>query len=230
MLRLYKEPQWDSLRATLFGKFYESIVASYFKETLGFTVYDRSIAILVDYLESLSKEELTGRVENLITEGRVDRGIAEAVVVRLINALNAAKRKRFNPDLVLEEKGKYYIVEMQIWPVWTRRRYGSSDLSWNTIINEGVALIPRVLATKVKVGGREVPVSGFYYVTYSRGPDHSAIEDLFKAITAREFKLLYIKEIIRECHNYDWYKSIIQTVRKNVNDFLENLERGTIDL
>jgi hypothetical protein len=70
MLRLYKEPQWDSLKATLFGKFYESIVTSYFKETLGFTVYDRSIAILMDYLESLSKEELMGRVENLITEGR----------------------------------------------------------------------------------------------------------------------------------------------------------------
>jgi hypothetical protein len=63
--------------------------------------------------------------------------------------------------LVLEEKGKYYIAEMQIWPVWTRRRCSSSDLLRNTIINEGVALIPRVLATKVKVGGREVPVSGF---------------------------------------------------------------------
>jgi hypothetical protein len=91
--------------------------------------------------------------------------------------------------LVLEEKAKYYIVEMQIWSIWSR--YSSGDLLWNTIINEGVTLIPRVLAAKVKVGGKEVPVSGFCYVTYSRGPDHSAM-DLFKTITAREFKLLYI--------------------------------------
>jgi hypothetical protein len=75
-----------------------------------------------------------------------------------------------------------------------------------------------------------VPVSVSTYVTYSRGSDHSSIEDFFKAITIREFKLLYIKEIIRECHSHDWYKNIIQNVREHVNDFLENLERGAIYL
>jgi hypothetical protein len=102
---------------------------------------------------------------------------------------------------------------MQIWPVWIRSMYGSSDLSWRVIMNEGVTPIPRVLATKIKVGGEEVPVSGFYYVTYSRGSDHSCIEDFFKAVITREFKLLYIKEIIRECHSHDWYKNIIQNER-----------------
>jgi hypothetical protein len=119
---------------------------------------------------------------------------------------------------------------MQVWPVWTRSKYGSSDFSWKVIRNEGVAPIPRVLATKVKVGGREVLVSGFYYVAYRRGPEHSSIEDFFKAITTREFKLFYIEEIVRECHSYDWYKSIIRNVREHVNDFLEKLERGAIDL
>jgi hypothetical protein len=35
--------------------------------------------------------------------------MAEAVVDRLINALNEARgKKRYNPDLVLEGNGKYY--------------------------------------------------------------------------------------------------------------------------
>jgi hypothetical protein len=61
MPRLCREPQWSSLKATLFGRFYESIVAGYFREILGFTVYDCNIAIPVDYLEDLGKEELMGR-------------------------------------------------------------------------------------------------------------------------------------------------------------------------
>jgi hypothetical protein len=187
----------------------------------------------VNYLEDPGEEELMRRVEALIKEGKVDRETAEVVVDRLIKALNEAKargKKRYNPDLVLEKSGKYYVVEMQVWPVWTRSKYGSSDFSWKVIRNEGVAPIPRVLATKVKVGGREVPVSGFYYVTYSRGSDHSSIEDFFKAITTREFKLFYVEEIVRECRSYDWYKNIIRNVREHVNDFLEKLERGAIDL
>ncbi len=232
MLRLYKEPQWRSLKATLFGKFYESIVAGYFRETLGFNVYDRNIAIPVNYLEDLDEKELMRRVEDLVKEGKIDRETAEAIVNRLVKALNEAKtrgRKRYNPDLVLEKNGKYYVVEMQVWPVWTGSRYGSSGFSWKVIENEGVALIPRVLATKVKVGGMEVPVSGFYYVAYRRGPEHSNIEDFFKAITTREFKLFYMDEIVRECHSYDWYRDIIQNVRKHVNNFLEDLERGDIE-
>jgi chorismate mutase len=45
----------------------------------------------VNYLEDPGEEELMRRVEALIKEGRVDRETAEAVVDRLIKALNEAK-------------------------------------------------------------------------------------------------------------------------------------------
>ncbi len=157
-------------------------------------------------LEGLDRDEMMQRIRPLIEQGIISKDLAENVLELFTNTLKDIKKsgkKRFNPDLVVERNGKYYIVEMQVWPVWLKQRYHSTDLSWNVLLNEGVVIIPRVLASKVKVGGRVYPVAGFYYIAYSKGSDHENIEMFLKRLTRREFKLMYIDEIIKSCKDYD---------------------------
>lgn len=105
---------------------------------------------------------------------RVRKEITELEKIKL-----EKPRRRYNPDLIVERDNKYYIVEAQIWPVWLKRRYGYNRLTWDAILNEGVKIIPGLMARKVKVKGREVDSSGFYYISYRKGGDHISIERFF---------------------------------------------------
>ena len=194
-----------------------------------FEVHDRGIAIDLEDLEDLSEGEMRRRVRPLIQQGIVREEIAEKVINRFTESLKKVERKRvFNPDLVLKANGRYYVVEMQAWPVWLKREYGHAHLSWDVILNEGVAVIPRVLASKVKVNGVKRPVEGFYYITYSRGDDHGSIEAFFKELTGRDFKLMYISEIVRGSSKEAWFRDIIKGVRREVERLLSGLKLGEV--
>lgn len=234
MFKIYKEPCWSALRATLFGKFYESIVAGYFKYVCGFEVCDRGISISVDDLEN--PNDIERRIQQLKGQN-VDH--AMKLVRKYEEEWNKLRKKRFNPDLVLKKDDKYYIVEMQVWPVWLERKYNVPEFSWEIILNEGVAIIPRAFASRVKVCGASHAfqnVAGFYYVTYSRGSDHEDIESVLRVLTQREFRLIYVKEIVENVarqydhENYRWFREIIAKVKENVEDFLNGLEQGEIRL
>lgn len=54
----YREPDREDFLATIFGKFYELIIAGYFAEK-GYKVYNRGIAIYVEYLEDRNKLSLS---------------------------------------------------------------------------------------------------------------------------------------------------------------------------
>ena len=164
-MKLYKLPCWDSLKATLFGKFYEAIVANYFKYELEYEVYDQNISIPIinEWLNELDEQEFKDKV--------YDEPIKEEILIKILKKINSeikklkkGNRRRFNPDIIVEKNNKYYVVEMQVWPVWLKRRYHEGKLTWKVIIEEVTAVIPRVIATKVKIMGKEYPVSGFYYV------------------------------------------------------------------
>jgi len=220
--------QWESLLATLFGKFYEPIVAGYFKMR-GYEVYCRNISVDVRSLESV--EEVRERLKRLYENGGFLVGLdLERIRERIEDSIRRyredKRRKRFNPDLVVERGGRYYIVEMQIWPVWLKQRFGSFKFTWRVILEENTALLPRVFATRVKVNGRERGVAGFYYVTFDRSNDHDTIREFFEKITRREFELFYITEILREVKSQEWYRRLIDRVEEKVLEFFGSLREG----
>ena len=218
-------PQLDAVRAVLFGRVYEAIIANYFKYVEGYNVYDREITVYVNWLE---------HINNNTTKKLRDAGYGEIlnqIFVKFkekLEEIRSQGKQRFNIDLVVEKKGNYYIVEMQAWPVWLKQRYHSSKLTWKVILSEDTALIPRVLAKKVKVKGRPLDVYGFYYVAFSRSEDHDSIERFFKMLTEREFKLFYVDEIIEVSKDYDWYKELIRRIKSNIEEFLNALMEGKI--
>ena len=186
---LEKMIRWESLRATLLGKFYEPIVAGYFKSK-GYKVYCESIAVHVRSLESVEEAEkgFQELYEDKELSAKLGNQKLEEIKEKIKNRIEEDKKKtRYNPDLVVEKNGKYYIVEMQVWPVWLKQRFGKLEFTWDVVLNENTALIPRVFATKVKVNGKEHDVAGFYYVTFSRSGDHDIIERFSGEITRREF-------------------------------------------
>jgi len=138
---LEKMIQWESLQATLFGKFYEPIVAGYFK-TRGYEVYYRNISVDVRSLESV--EEVRGRLKRLYGDGGLSVGldlerIREKIEDSIRKYREDKRRKHFNPDLVVERSGRYYIIEMQIWPVWLKQRFSSFKFAWRVILEENTA-------------------------------------------------------------------------------------------
>lgn len=228
---MIKEPRWGSLRATLFGKFYEAIVAHYFAEELNFEVFDRDIVIDIGFLKGINynNQNLVRKLENAVEQGIINNGLKDRLLDKFKVALNGLnRRRRFNPDLVVKKGDKYYVVEMQVWPAWLKHRYGVPKFSWKVILNEGVAIIPRVLADKVKVHGKTYDLSGFYYVTLGRSNDHNSIENFFKDLTGREFKLWYVDEVICQCYEREWFRDIISAVKHHVDDSLAGLNHGEI--
>ncbi|MEM3465258.1 MAG: hypothetical protein QW566_02185 [Candidatus Jordarchaeales archaeon] len=218
--------RWDSLKAALFGKFYEAFLVNYFKEVLGFETHCQEISILSKWIEIRGKKR---RIKALCHNKNIDEKIMEGLLKRYQKGHKELEnRKRYNPDLAVQKNGKYYVVEAEIWPVWLERQQYTRKLTWKVVSRENLGIMPEVFAQKVKIGSKEYPVSGFYYVSFERSEEHESIEEFFREISGREFEIFYMDEILEKIKNYEWFKNIVRKVEEEVKDFLESLEKGVL--
>lgn len=221
--------RWDSLKAALFGKFYEAFLVNYFKEVLGFEIYCKEISILSKWIEIKGDELEKWRIQDLCYNKNIDEETMDGLLARLQKGCEELKnRKRYNPDLVVQKNGKHYVVEAEIWPVWLERQQYTRKLTWKVVSRENLGIMPEVFAQKVKIKSKEYPVAGFYYVSFERSEDHESIEEFFREISGREFEIFYMNEILEKIKNYEWFKNIVRKVEEEVKDFLESLEKGVL--
>jgi len=235
-----KRPRWSAVRATLLGKIYEAIVSGYFTQVMN---YELIRPAPVYWCDTFGKEpaDLTEDDINTIIKGMeaklikchgIDESKRKMVLDRMEKAIRGLKnnrRRRFNPDLVLRKAGRMTVIEIQLWPEWLKRQHRSSELTWNVIKKEGIALFPRVLAKFVRVRGKPERISRFLYISYSRSPGHhDEIKAVFDALCPAEFDILYFVEILKEVRGRAWFLEFLEESMMEVNELFRKLKEGEL--
>ena len=240
-----KWPSWAAVRATLLGKIEEAIISGYFTQNMNYELISGRAGTPVYWCDTFKKEpaKLTKNDINTIIQvirtklnracNNIDARRCQMVLVRMRKALESLKKrgsKYFNPDLVLRKAGKIAIVEIQLWPVWLKQQHGGSELTWDVIAREGVALFPRILAKSVRIGGRQENISEFLYVSYSRSPsDHDEIRSVFDAICPAKFNILYFVEILEKVCRENWFSNFfLRKLERELGKLLRELRRGKL--
>ena len=131
---------------------------------------------------------------------------------------------------MLRKAKRIIVVEIQLWPEWLKQQHGNSELTWDVIRKEGVALFPRVLAESVRIGGKKPErISEFIYVFYSRSPKHhNEIKTVFDAICPAKFDILYFVEILKEVHEEAWFLKFLEKSRMEVDKLFKKLKEGEL--
>lgn len=148
----YNHINWQSLKASFFGKFYEEIISIYFRTILNWielspkTVYwkehllsflidklgistqcSRDIGIIIDCLMKKHIELVMSQIEHDV---EIKSKFGEEIVSfidRMYRSLKVTileeKRRRYNPDMALRSPNdEFYLLEAKSWSVWLGER------------------------------------------------------------------------------------------------------------
>lgn len=193
----------DSIRSTLFGKFYEGIIAKWLEEKEGYKhlqdkpcVYWKNTQPLVnpsndEFIYSLNKSLEQKKNNNIHT----------------------------NSDGLFEKDGGFYLWEAKNWPNWNEGKpikKQVEDLLGNS---------PWLLAKKVRHQAQTKQLSG---ILFSWWQIFESCDQLEKDISERiniPFKIYFTSEIIDDCrkNKYDWYQKLINEQKENIDKFFREL-------
>ena len=192
----------DSIKATLFGKFYEKIVSGWFKEKEGFTHFDGKPRIYWKHVEYV-------------------RGNS-GPVSRLNEVLRKCKNeKQFcTPDGFLQKNSKYYIWEAKNWPLWSEGKKPLDQL------RDLLFSMPLILATKAIYRTNEYSVDGILFSWWSKPKEvESLLREINTLIAPRTFEIFYTSDILEDCiqNKYSWYLQIIAEEKVRIDELFRDL-------
>ena len=192
----------DSVKSTLFGKFYEKIISGWLKETTEFTPLDGKPRIYWEDVEFCTLDNEASR--------------------RLDNALKKCKteRKFCTPDGFVQNDNRYYVWEAKNWPMWTEGKKQSDQVA------DLLYSMPQIMATKAVFQTREYLVDGFLFFWWSQfeGADR-LLKEIRQIISPRSFDILYTAELLSDCirRKYPWYIDIITTEKERMDELFKDL-------
>lgn len=192
----------DSIKATLFGKFYEKIISGWLKEATQFTPLDGKPTIYWRDVEV----------------GRADNEPAR----KLKSALEEYKSKKqfCRPDGFLQKDNKYYVWEAKNWPMWTEGKEALDQLT------DLLYSMPQILSTKAVFKTKEYPVDGFLFFWWSQpeGVDE-LLKQIRQIVSPRSFEIFYTAEVLSDCINkrYPWYLEIITSEKARIDELFKDL-------
>ena len=207
------ESKYGSTRSTLFGKFYERIVAKWFEETQNYDlkrwdngathkprIYWHKISLVNFNFKNESK--FKAKIEKLLQSGK----------------------SYCTPDGLLERNQNLYIWEAKNWPLYPEQ--GPESQIWNYFSEH-----PWILAKTCDFGGSELEISGFLFSFWDMdGAIKDRIETRVNNIVGENrFKVILTREILVDCiqNKYDWYIEIIEQEKSNIDKFF-NLLLGKV--
>lgn len=206
---LNKDPEsnYGSTRSTLFGKFYERILAVYIETELGYKM------IRKDNDNSVSKpriywKKVSGKQKgDWLSQQRIEKSLKRKV-------------SHCTPDGVFKKGGKYYIWEAKNWPLYPEK--GPIPQLKNYFEEN-----PWIFANLFTVEGKEHYIDSFLFSFWDMEDEEKTFikENINQAIGKGKFKLLLTKPILEECikNQYEWYLNIVKQEKKNVDRFFKQL-------
>ena len=196
----------DSIKSTLFGKFYEKIISSWFREK-GYEVEEGKPRI---YWNSINLEE------------RKERNDFASKLYATLNKYKKEGKEYCTPDGFMKKDNRYFVWEAKNWALWTE---GKKPLD---LLSDTLSSMPLILATTAIYRTKKYHIDGFLFSWWSK-PDgaESLIEEIKKSIAPRTFEIFYTAKILDDCINnkdkYSWYIDIINDVEEIVDKLFKDL-------
>lgn len=192
----------DPVKATLFGKFYEKVIAGWLINEDGFTtdggkprVYWKEVKPIIGDNESALK--------------------LNEVLIK-----NQIEKQRCIPDGLLQKDGKNYIWEAKNWPCW---RGGKKPLDQ---LRETLFSMPLILTTKAIYKTKEKNIHGILFSWWSKPEGAEDLEnEINNLIAPKVFSIYYTSEILEDCiqKKYPWYLDIIEKEEGRMKELFKDL-------
>lgn len=192
----------DSIRSTLFGKFYEGIIARWLEEMEGFKLHKGRANVYWNETKELkSKDDFSKKLNQAL-----DKKIKD-------------KRKRTNSDGLFEKNGNFYLWEAKNWPKWR----GKEKTLDEQVKNE--AFGPWLLAKQVHIKGEKRKISGMLFSWWQRFEEYKKLENEVKETIGMPFKFYFTAEIVDDCRKkkYDWYIKLVNEQKQNTDEFFKEI-------
>ena len=193
----------DSIRSTLFGKFYEGIIAKWLQEHDKYILIDGKPCVYWVNTKSLYNAS--------------DKAFQQ----RINSALKKKKQKnvRTNSDGFFTKASNNYLWEAKNWAKWSEGK---------TVYNQVLDLLsssPWLLAKEVKHNGEFKAVNGILFSWWQKFDRYHDIEKQISSNIRIPFKFYFTSKIIDDCRieKYDWYLKLINEQKENIDDFFKEL-------
>jgi len=192
----------DSIRSTLFGKFYEGIIAKWLKKE--------------------GYEHLQGKPCVYWKDTQPLSNPSNDVFIDSLNKSLKQKKNnniRTNLDGLFKKDGGFYLWEAKNWAKWDEGKYREiqvEDLLRNS---------PWLLSKKVKHNGEDKKINGILFSWWQKFDKYEKIEQNISQIIKLPFKFYFTSDIIDDCkkEKYDWYQELINEQKENIEEFFKEL-------
>lgn len=193
----------DSIRSTLFGKFYEGIIAKWLEENEGYIHQESKPCVYWKETESLKVS------------------LKNDFVMNLNEALEKKKRNniRSNLDGLFEKNKRYFLWEAKHWAKWDEGK------TIETQVRDLLSYSPWILTKKVKHGGEFINIQGILFSWWQEFDGYMRMEKEIKQIIKLPFKIYFTSDIVDDCRKekYEWYQKLVNEQKENIEDFFMEL-------
>ena len=193
----------DSIKSTLFGKFYEKIISCWLKEEKGFVPFEGKPRV---YWKNVQLRQMD-----------------TASTLKLKETLDKMKKDRrqfCTPDGFFKKGERYYVWEAKNWPHWSEGKEPFDQL-------RGVlSSMPLILTKKAVYRTKEYEVSGFLFSWWSKPEGvELLLREINSLIAPRTLEIFYTSDVIEDCikNRYPWYFRIIEEEKTRIDGFFRDL-------
>ena len=191
----------DSVKATLFGKFYEKILSCWLKEKK-FTIFGGKPRVYWKDLEFNQKgSELACKLTEVLSKYK-------------------SNKQYCTPDGFLQRDGSYYIWEAKNWPHWSE---GKKPL---VQLRDVLCSTPLILSTKAVYRGKRYNLDGVIFFWWSKPEGADTLsEEINRLISPGSFEIFYTADVLTDCiaQKYSWYAEIIKEEKMRIDEFFRDL-------
>jgi hypothetical protein len=192
----------DSIKSTLFGKFYENILLGWVKEIEGFIPFAGKPRIYWGDVKFTTVDIEGGKKLNGVLKKYKDE-------------------KQFcTPDGLLQKGGKFYVWEAKNWPLWTEGKKPLDQL------RDLLYTMPQILSTKAVFRKKEYILNGVLFSWWSKPEGVETLSrEIRRLIAPRTFEIFYTADVLEECiqNKYWWYRQIIKEEKTRIDELFEDL-------
>lgn len=191
----------DSIRSTLFGKFYEGIIAKWLVEKEGYLHQNGKPCVYWKEIDELNLSDNFSKSLN--------------------GSLESKKRhnKHSNSDGLFKKNDKYFLWEAKHWAKWNEGKELEKQ------VGDLLSNSPWLLAKKVKKSGENIKIDGILFSWWQRFKGYETLQQDVSQRIGLPFKFYFTSDIIDDCrrNKYCWYKKLINEQKENIDEFFREL-------